>query len=683
MAEIFDFPNGTQFSFDEKSSALTLTSLCGMTCGHNTREDDYSCSGLAVICVDQHRLEGAKLRYEIISRSGDRFHFAAADEKRTIRMECIWKFETGFDLISCNYKLYNTGDAPVVIRRAVPRWCFSPGDYRIFFQISRWGMENQLRSQLLCGADIHLHGRAARSTVGSTPFRIIRDEENKNAAAFHVLPRGNWTIDIHSDILSNEAPAAILEAGLSDTDLFLTLEPGKAVELPEIFIQDIAGKDIFNAGAFLHKYMVQKRLTEFSLHQPPVIYNSWLYRFTDFTREQLSRQLQAAKEVGCEVFVVDAGWFGYNNGWSDVGDWREKQGAPFFGNMKSFADEVRAAGLKFGFWLEPERFASGIPIRQEHPEWFPEHSTRIDLTQPEAAEFFRNTIIENVKKFGAEYLKIDFNASIGYDAYGTEQSCYCTILNDQIRLIRECLPGLVLENCGSGALRNDLVTAGLYDVSFVSDNANPVDTLKIRQGAFMRTLPGRTLNWLVMRSAPERRTPIHDGDQVLACAGGTWDEAALFDPEYLLVSGLLGVPGFSGDLAELSPEIKNRIKTCISYYKENRRFFIDSHVFLLTEPDLAVSDSEKYFVFQMQGDDTTDSLLFVFSNSMSRRAVRNFRLKNLDPAQEYRIEKLFDDQSELMIKSGAELMRYGLKTILVENMHLRHTAGLYKISGIR
>ena len=242
---------------------------------------------------------------------------------------------------------------------------------------------------------------------------------------------------------------------------------------------------------------------------------------------------------------------------------------------------------------------------------------------------------------------------------------------------------MVLENCGSGALRNDLVTAGLYDVSFVSDNANPVDTLKIRQGAFMRTLPGRTLNWLVMRSAPERRTPIHDGDQVLACTGGTWDEAALFDPEYLLVSGLLGVPGFSGDLAELSPEIKNRIKTCISYYKENRRFFIDSHVFLLTEPDLAVSDSEKYFVFQMQGDDTTDSLLFVFSNSMSRRAVRNFRLKNLDPAREYRIEKLFDDQSELMIKSGAELMRYGLKTVLVENMHLRHTAGLYKISGIR
>ena len=93
-------------------------------------------------------------------------------------------------------------------------------------------------------------------------------------------------------------------------------------------------------------------------------------------------------------------------------------------------------------------------------------------------------------------------------------------------------------------------------------------------------------------------------------------------------------------------------------------------------------DYEKYLAFQMQGDETTDSLLFVFGHGASRRAVRNFRLQDLDPARNYRVKKLFDAESGEVIQSGAELMRYGVKTMLPENQHVRHTAGLYQISAV-
>ena len=488
-------------------------------------EDDYSTSGLAHICVNEQRLEGAKLQYEITESTDDTFGFAAFDPARNIRMEANWIFEKEYDLTVCRYSLRNTGNKPAMIRRALPRWVFSPGEYNIYSHTSRWGAENMMQAQTLGGADIHLHGRAARSTVGCTPFCIIRDEENMTAAAFHVLPKGNWTIDIHSVIISNESPAAVLEAGLADDDLFMTLQPGEAIDLPEIIIQDLPQGDLFKCGAPIQKYMIRKRLPEAKLHQPPVVYNGWLYRFTNFTKEQLQIQLKAAKEIGCEVFIVDAGWFGGDDGWGGVGDWREKNGAPFYGNMAAFADDVRAAGLKFGFWMEPERFAYNIPIRKEHPEWFPEHTTRIDLTQPAAAEYFRNVIIENARKFGAEYIKIDFNASVGYDDSGSELYRYYSILNEQIKLIRKELPNLFIENCGSGGLRNDLATLTLYDQAFISDNAHPFETLRIRQGLFMRSLPGRTLNWIVMRPAPERRTKISESDQVLACTAATWDES--------------------------------------------------------------------------------------------------------------------------------------------------------------
>ena len=682
MKQTYHLPFGTQFLYDTESQALTLASLCGLTCGHNTKEDDYSCSGLAVIGVGPQRLEGRKLHYQVEACSADEIRYTAVDTEKTVLWEGCWIFEPEFGIISCCFTMTNTSKEPQTIRRALPRWVFSPGDYEAGWHMSRWGAENQFQTQKLRGGDLVLHGCAARSTVGGTPFCVLKDLETRAAVAFHVLPRGNWTIQIHSNILSNEFPMPIVEAGLADTDLFLTLQPGEKWKLPEVLIQNVPQADLLRSGASLQKYMIRKRLPDAKLHEPPVIYNTWLYRFGKFTREQLLRQLQAAREIGCEAFVVDDGWFGDGPSAGMVGDWREKSGEPFFGNMAAFADEVRAAGLKFGFWMEPERWGQKIPVRSEHPEWFPEGTTRIDLTQPAAAEYVHDIMAQNIRKFGAEYIKIDFNASVGYDGSGAELYGYSTALYELLRRLRKEFPNLVVENCASGAMRCDLTTSTIFDHAFVSDNANPFETLRIRQGLFMRFMPGRTLNWVVMRPAPERRTPVSKVDQVLACAAATWDEAALFDLKYVMLSGLLGIPGFSGELADFSAEIRRKIAAYVQFYKDNRRFFTDSHVFLLTPPDSRVTDYESYLAFQMQADDSSDSLLFVFSNGYSRRAVRSFRLHDLEPEADYRVSPLFEagNAAEPVVCKGKFLMDYGVRTSLPESMHIRHAAALYKVS---
>ena len=40
MKKNFEFPAGTRFLYDTETRALTLASLCGMTCGHNEKEYD-------------------------------------------------------------------------------------------------------------------------------------------------------------------------------------------------------------------------------------------------------------------------------------------------------------------------------------------------------------------------------------------------------------------------------------------------------------------------------------------------------------------------------------------------------------------------------------------------------------------------------------------------------------------
>ena len=681
MKKEYAFPAGTRFVFDTEKKTLTLASLCGMTCGHNESEYVYSNSGLAVICVDERRLEGEKLQYKVGSVSETGFTYSAVDEKKTVKWKSRWTFEPEFGLISCVNTLSNTSKKPLTVRRALPRWVFTPGDYEVYSLLNRWAAENIVQKQPLRSGDIYLHGRPARSTSISSPFCILKDVENRAAAAFHVLPRGNWTIQIHSDVMGSEATAPVVEAGLADNDLFLPLAPGETLELPEVLVEEVPQGDPLLAGAPLHRYMIAKRLPK--LHLPPMLYNCWLYRFTDFTVDQLREQLKAAKEIGCEVFIVDAGWFGLGPGWSQVGDWREKEGAPFYGNMAAFADEVRAAGLKFGFWMEPERFIPGVPIRKEHPEWFPGHSFRIDLTQPAAADYFYEVIAKNVRKFGAEYLKIDFNnTNIGYDESGAELYNYCTVLRKQLIRLRKTFPNLVIENCGSGSLRCDLNTATLYDTAFISDNANPFETLRIRQGFFMRFIPGRILNWLVMRPAPERRTPVTKLDMVLACSAATWEEAAQFNLDYVMISGLLGIPGFSGDLAGFDHEMRKKIAAYVKFYKENRGFITDSHVFLLTPTDSVMSDYENFIAFQMQGNGSSDSLLFVFSNGSTRRAVRNFKLHGLDPEKQYEVVKLFDQEAAETVQSGAELMHYGVRTTQPGSVHIRHTAVLYRIREV-
>ena len=81
----------------------------------------------------------------------------------------------------------------------------------------------------------------------------------------------------------------------------------------------------------------------------------------------------------------------------------------------------------------------------------------------------------------------------------------------------------------------------------------------------------------------------------------------------------------------------------------------------------------------MQGQGTEESLVFVFSNGMSRRSVRRFKLYNLEMERSYYVEKLFSNEERAIIP-GRELMEWGVPVELEENQHLRFTAGLYRIS---
>ncbi len=80
--------------------------------------------------------------------------------------------------------------------------------------------------------------------------------------------------------------------------------------------------------------------------------------------------------IGCEAFIVDAGWFcppgEQMSRWYELnGSWiPDKDRYP--GGIGELRDYCHEKGMKFGLWMEPERPGTASAVYKEHPEWFTE-----------------------------------------------------------------------------------------------------------------------------------------------------------------------------------------------------------------------------------------------------------------------------------------------------------------------
>ena len=101
----------------------------------------------------------------------------------------------------------------------------------------------------------------------------------------------------------------------------------------------------------------------------PVLLNSWeAFQFSIDEEKCLALAKQAA-ELGIELFVLDDGWF--RNRIDDrraLGDWTEDPDK-FPHGLARLADQVRAAGVAFGIWFEPEMVSYDSDLYRSHPDW--------------------------------------------------------------------------------------------------------------------------------------------------------------------------------------------------------------------------------------------------------------------------------------------------------------------------
>ncbi|MFL6112239.1 MAG: alpha-galactosidase [Catenulispora sp.] len=243
----------------------------------------------------------------------------------------------------------------------------------------------------------------------------------------------------------------------------------------------------------------------------PVIFNDYMNTLMgDPTTERLLPLIDSAAEAGAEYFVIDAGWYASWEGWWDtVGEWKESE-VRFPGGLTEVTERITAAGMIPGLWLEPEVVGVRSPLVERLPEeaFFQRDGIRVadngryhlDLRHPAVVEHLDGVVDRLVADYGVGYFKLDYNVNPG-PGTDLDGSPGAGLLGHERALLAwldgvlDRHPGLVLENCGSGAMRSDYAMLSRLQLQSTSDQREPYRYPTIAAAAPVAIAPEQAAIW--------------------------------------------------------------------------------------------------------------------------------------------------------------------------------------------
>lgn len=309
--------------------------------------------------------------------------------------------------------------------------------------------------------------------------------------------------------------------------------------------------------------------------------------------------------------------------------------------------------------------------------------SRIDLQNRAAYAYLCDEISRLVELYELVWMKVDFNFRLGPDTTGAdptgaELSGYYEAWYRLLDEIRQKYPKTIFEGCASGGLRLDLNTLAHFDAHFLTDTVDPIDVLRIWQGALLRLPPGRLIKWVVLRSigqtVPTYTKSLADSSATLiAPCGAVWEPAKTVDLDFAVAATLPGILGLGGDLASMPTDAKRRLAEHVAFFKQWRKFMHGSMAHLLTPPKLK-QDRQGWVAVQLTNRSSDNSLLFVYRLDDSSASSR-FVLHGLDPDKEYDVSPHMPVDQESRFYTGSDLLQEGIQV----NLPSKHRAAVLVI----
>jgi alpha-galactosidase len=387
---------------------------------------------------------------------------------------------------------------------------------------------------------------------------------------------------------------------------------------------------------------------KYKLASRPVLINNWEATYFDFDEKKLLKIAEEAAKLGVDMLVTDDGWFGKrDDDTSSLGDWfvNEKK---LTGGLKPLVEKIKALGLKFGIWFEPEMISEDSTLYKNHPDFAiaipgrkPTRSRCqlvLDMTRTDVRNYLFEKISSILNSADISYVKWDMNRSIcdwyssslSPETMGEMPHRYVLGVYDLLERLTSAFPDVLFEGCSGGGGRFD---AGMLYYSpqiWCSDNTD----------AYERTIIQYGTSFFYPVSAV--------GSHVSAVPNHQSGRVTSFDARAEVA--MAGSFGYELDLNTLSDEEKELVKQQIKRFKKYNSLISGGKYYRLSSP---MTDKLAAWEFVSEsGDEILVQGIIFRSESNSLR--QPLKLSSLSPEKKY----LLDDSEK--IYSGKALCEGGI-----------------------
>ncbi len=492
-----------------------------------------------------------------------------------------------------------------------------------------------------------------RSTERSLPWFFI--DSGADGVFGALLWSGSWQLT-----LTRTEDAVRATLGLPS---FMTrVEPGRALEGPHA-VFGVTGGSVREVSEAMQRF-VATGLRERRAFPALVTYNTWYAYGTHLDEDAVRREVDAAADLGVELFVLDAGWYPNNpddpfDFTTGLGLW-EADEERFPNGLRALRDHAHEKGLRFGLWVEPERVALdtvGRPslarerwLATRDGRYFPSYppdappSAQICLADAEARAWVVERLADLIEAVEPGYLKwddsfwVDCNRAGHGHGKGDGNFAHVRGLYDLLAALREAYPHLLIENCSGGGRRLDLGLLAYTDVNWLDDRSAPSARVRHHLEGLSAVFPSPSLLSFVLDSDEEPLDP------------GPWLSV-------VMRSRMMGVLGMSWRSEDLGEGERETIRREIATYKQIRDLLQDASARLLTE-QAGLWGGAEWDVVEFVSARTGDAVLFAFAPPEAPERLR-VHLRDLRPDAVYEI--VLVESGAIGKASGAALMTDGVE----------------------